>query len=101
MVVATPKPRVVKLKISPAEQDVFSIGGTGAKATHYIVRIDIGGITGVAAKVTGKQPPPMNMWVAAGDSPVFLKSEGPLYEDGPIWRIELASPIWPKAPQKQ
>jgi len=101
MLVSTPKPRVVKLKISASGQDSFSIGGSGTKATHYIVKIDIGGATGVAAKVLGKEPPPVNMWIAAGNAPVFLKSEAPLYEDGPIWRIELASPVWPKASQKQ
>jgi hypothetical protein len=96
MLVTTPKPRVVKLKISASEQDSFSIAGLVAKATHYIIKIDIGGVTGVAAKVVGKQPPPIHVWVAAGNGPVFLRSEGPLYEDGPIWRVELASPIWPK-----
>jgi hypothetical protein len=102
MLVSTPKPRVVKLKISSAEQDSFAVGGLGAKAIHYVIKIDIGGITGVAAKVIGKQPPPVQMWIAAGSAPAFLKSEGPLFEDGPIWRIELASPAWPKAsPSKQ
>jgi hypothetical protein len=101
MVVSTPKPRVVKLKISASDQDSFSVGGSVAKATHYIVKIDIGGVTGVAAKVLGKQPPPVHIWVAAGHAPVFLKSEAPLYQDGPIWRIELASPVWPKPSQKQ
>lgn len=96
MVVSTPKPRVVKLKISASGEDAFSIGGVPAKATHYVVKIDIGGVTGVAAKVTGKQPPPTQMWIEAGNAPVFLRSEGPLYDDGPIWRIELASPAWPK-----
>jgi hypothetical protein len=96
MLVSTPKPRVVKLKISATDQNSFSVGGSVAKATHYIVKIDIGGVTGVAAKVLGKQPPPVHMWIAAGNAPVFLKSEAPLYEDGPIWRIELASPVWPK-----
>jgi hypothetical protein len=99
MVVVTPKPRVVKLKISSTEEDPFSIGGSVAKATHYVIKIDIGGLTGVAAKVVGKQPPPVHVWVAAGNAPVFLKSEGALYEDGPIWRIELASPSWPKPKQ--
>jgi hypothetical protein len=96
MLVSTPKPRVVKLKIAASEPDSFTLGGTGAKATHYIVKIDIGGVTGVVAKVAGKQPPPIHFWVAQGNLPVFLKSEGPLFEDGPIWRIELASPVWPK-----
>jgi hypothetical protein len=101
MLVSTPKPRIVKLKISASGQDSFSIGNSVAKATHFIIKVDIGGVTGVAAKVVGKQPPPIHMWIAAGNAPVFLKSEGPLYEDGPIWQIELASPTWPKAPQKQ
>jgi hypothetical protein len=97
MLVSTPKPRVVKLNISPSGQESFLVGGAAAKATHYIMKIDIGGIAGVAAKVVGKQPPPLNFWIAAGTAPVFLKSEGPLYEDGPLWRIELASPVWPKS----
>ena len=97
MLVATPKPRVVKLKIAASEPDSFTVGGVAAKATHYVIKIDIGGVTGVVAKVAGKQPPPIHFWVAAGNAPVFLKSEGPLFEDGPIWRIELASPAWPKA----
>jgi len=100
MVVSTPKPRIVKLKISPAGQDSFSIGGSGVKATHYVMKIDIGGIEGVAAKVVGKQPPPEDFWIASGNAPVFLKSQGPLYEDGPVWRIELASPIWPNPSKK-
>lgn len=101
MVVSTPKPRVVKLKISPAEQDSFSVAGVPAKAMHYVIKIDIGGVTGVAAKIAGKQPPPEHVWVAAGSAPIFLRSEGPLYEDGPIWRIELTSPTWAQDAQKQ
>ena len=101
MVVSTPKPRVIKLKISASGQDSFSAGGSVKKVTHYIVKIDIGGVTGVAAKVLGKQPPPAQMWIAAGDAPVFLKSEAALYQDGPIWRIELASPVWAKPPEKR
>jgi hypothetical protein len=101
MLVSTPKPRIVKLNISPSGQESFSVGGSGAKAVRYVMKIDIGGVEGVAAKVVGKQPPPEDFWIAAGNAPVFLKSEGPLYEDGPIWRIELASPVWPKAPRTQ
>jgi hypothetical protein len=96
MMVSTPKPRLVKLKISAAGQDSFAVGGLAAKATHYVITVDIGGVTGAIAKVVGKQPPPSHVWISAGNPPVFLKSEAPLYEDGPIVRIELASPVWPK-----
>src|SRR5580704_13812910 len=34
-----------------------------------------------------------DMWVSSGAAAAFLKSEGPLYEDGPMSRIELASPF--------
>jgi len=101
MLVSTPKPRIVKLKISSSGQESFTVGGSAAKATHYIMKIDIGGVEGVAAKIVGKQPPAEDFWIAAGNAPAFLKSEGPLYEDGPIWRIELASPVWPKDPRTQ
>ena len=97
MLVATPKPRLVKLKIPAAEQDSFSVGGSGEKANHHVVHIDLGGITGVAAKVVGKQPPPMHVWMAARRVPVFLRIQGSFFEDGPICKIELARPSWPKA----
>jgi hypothetical protein len=100
MVVSTPKPLVVKLKVSASNQDSFSVGGSVASATHYIAKIDLGGLTGVAAKVLGKQPAPAHMWIASGNAPVFLKSEAQLFQDGPVWRIELASPVWSKPSQK-
>ncbi len=97
MVVATPKPRLVKLDISPAGEDSFSVGGARAKAVRYVVKVDIGGIAGVIAPLIGKQPPDTHVWMTGGKPPGFLKSEGPMFQDGPIWRIELASPVWPKA----
>jgi hypothetical protein len=101
MVVAGPKPRIVKLKISADGEDSFSVAGIAAKATRYLIKVDLGPVTGTLAKVAGKQPPPTRMWVASGNAPVFLRSEGPLYEDGPIWRIELAAPSWPSSSKEQ
>lgn len=101
MLVATPKPRLVKLEISPIGEDSFLIGGSPAKAMRYAIKIDIGGISGAIAPIIGKQPPDIHVWMIGGKAPGFLKSEGPLYEGGPIWRIELASPIWPKGDSKQ
>ena len=63
MVVAAPKPRLVKLTITPQGD---------------------------------KQPPDSHVWIAQGEAPILVKSEGSLFEGGPIWRIELASPVWPK-----
>jgi hypothetical protein len=96
MVVATPKPRVVKLVITPRGEDPVLIGASNRKAVHYVVKVDIGGAAGVVAPLVGKQPPDINMWVFEGETPVFLKSEGPLFEGGPIWQIEQTSPVWPQ-----
>jgi len=103
MLVSTPKPRLVKLEISPGDEDPFSVGGATMKAMRYAVHVDIGGISGVIAPIVGKQPPDTHVWIAGGKAPGFVKSEGPLFQDGPVWRIELASPVWPKpgAGQKQ
>src|SRR5579885_2564403 len=51
MLVATPKPRIVKLKISRSQQDRYFVGASERRADHFVVNIDIGGITGLAAKV--------------------------------------------------
>lgn len=101
MLVATPKPRLVKLEITPAGEDSFTVGGSAEKATRYVVKVDIGGIAGVVAPIVGKQPPDTHVWMIGGKAPGFLKSEGPVFEDGPIWRIALASPVWPKAKSNQ
>jgi hypothetical protein len=97
MLVATPKPRLVKLAISPDGEDTFSVADSTRKAKRYTVKVEIGGVSGVVAPLIGKQPPDMHVWILGGDVPAFIRSEGPLYEDGPIWRIEMASPVWPKA----
>jgi hypothetical protein len=101
MVASTPKPRLVKLAISPEGDESFWAGGQALKAIRYLVKVEIGGVDGVVAPIIGKQPPDTHVWVLAGKAPVFLKSEGPLYDDGPIWRIELASPVWPKSSREE
>jgi len=32
-----------------------------------------------------------------GEAPAFVKSEQQLFMGGPVWRIELVSPVWPDA----
>jgi hypothetical protein len=97
MVAATPKPRLVKLVIKPAGEEPFSIGGSPRKAMHYVVNVEIGGVTGLIAPLVGKQPPDSHVWILGGEAPAFVKSEGPLSPGGPSWRIELVSPVWPPA----
>lgn len=98
MVAAVPKPLLVKLVVSPAGEEPFSIEGSPRKATRYVVKIELGGLAGVLAPLLGKKPPDTSVWILGGEAPAFVKSEGPLYLGGPVWRIELTSPVWPKAP---
>jgi hypothetical protein len=95
-VAATPNPLLVKLAISSAGQEPFSTGSVGRKATHYVLKVDIGGIKGVLAPLLGKQPPDSHVWILGGDAPAFVKAEQPFYNGGPVWRIELVSPAWPQ-----
>jgi hypothetical protein len=96
MVVATPKPRLVKLAISPQGEEPFSIAGSPRKAMHYVIKIELGGVAGVVAPLIGKAPTDIHVWILGGKAPSFVKEEGALYESGPIWNIQLASPVWPQ-----
>jgi hypothetical protein len=95
-VAAMPKPRLVKLELEIGGREQFSTGSMGRTATHYILKVDIGGLSGVLAPLLGKQPPDSHVWILGGDAPAFVKSEQALYVGGPVWRIELVSPAWPR-----
>ena len=97
IVVATPKPRLVKLIITAQGAEPFSVAGSAREATNYLVRVKIGGVAGVVAPILGKQPPDTHIWILGGEAPAFVKSEVVSYMGGPMWRIELASPVWPQA----
>ena len=97
MVVPTPKPRLVKLAISSTGDETFTTGTASRKATHYVVKVEIGGLTGLIAPLVGKQPADTHVWILGGEAPAFVKSEGPMFLGGPIWRIEQVSPVWPAA----
>ena len=95
-IAATPKPRLVKLEIAVAPADRFATGRQGRSASHYVVKVHIGGISGLLAPLVGKQPPDSHVWVLGGEAPAFVKAEQAMYVGGPIWRIELTTPAWPK-----
>src|ERR1700685_214041 len=91
---ATPKPRIVKLVVTPEGDDSFSFEGTKYKAKQFLAKVEIGGIAGAVAPVVGQQPPDSHFWILKGEAPIFLKSKGPLAAGSPVWQIELAGPTW-------
>jgi hypothetical protein len=98
IVVAAPKPRLVKLAISAQGTDRFSAAGTERDAVHYVVKIVIGGVAGAVAPLLGKEPPDSHIWILGGEAPTFVKSESLSYMGGPLWRMQLTSPVWPQTP---
>ena len=89
---ATPKPRLVHLVISSAGLEPLLAGGAARQARHYVVDVHIGGLEGILASAVRKPIPRSHLWMSTG-VPTFLRAEAPLAMDGPIWRIDLASPI--------
>ena len=87
----TPEPQLVKVVITPADTENFSFGRDTLKTTRYVLKVEIGGVKGVMAKVIGKQPPDRYCWILAGRHPAFIKYQGEFEQGGPAWRIELAS----------
>ncbi len=99
MVVATPKPRLVKLIISNVGEEQCFVAGSARKATRYNIKIDLGGLAGVVAPLVGKAPPDIQIWTIGGEATTFAKEQGPLYPEGPMMTIQLASPTWPDTPK--
>jgi hypothetical protein len=96
LVAATPKPRLVKLKIAVDAAEPFSIAGSTRKAVHYVLKVDVGGIAGVIAPLVGKQPPDSHVWIMEGEAPAFVRSQAPMFMGGALWQTDLVSPVWPR-----
>jgi len=99
MLVATPKPRMVKLAISSSGDETFSVAGSPRKASHYEIKIELGGVAGVVAPVIGKAPPNIQLWIIGGQAPTFVREQGPIYAEGPMMTIQQVGPVWPDSPK--
>jgi hypothetical protein len=99
LVVSTPKALLTTLVISKLGEDKYSLVGTNRKATHYEIKIVLGGVVGVVAPLIGKAPPNIEIWAVTGAAPTFVREQGPMYADGPVMTIQLISPDWPDAPK--
>ena len=95
-VVFTPKPRVLGLKVTETGEDSFVLGHQSRAARRYVGHLEIGGVLGVAASLVGKAPPDLHWWMAGDPVPAFVRFEGPLYANGPLWRVDFVGPQWRK-----
>jgi hypothetical protein len=93
-IVATPKPRLVKVALSAPSADRFGFGQTHHDVTHFVLKMELGGMAGLIAPLIGKQPADGHVWMLDGDAPAFVRAEQQFYRDGPVWRIDLVAPVW-------
>jgi hypothetical protein len=93
-IVFTPKPRILDTELRPESEDRYFVGDAAGTATRYVLKMKPRGVARVVAPILGKDPPEVRFWVSNGTAPTFVKSEGPVFLNGPIWRIELTAPRW-------
>lgn len=90
MVAFTPKPRLLRMDLQQEGEDRVVFAGNAKQAARFLVGLDIGGLTGLLATMIGKTPPDLRYWLALGDLPAFVRFEGAMFLNGPVWRVEMA-----------
>jgi hypothetical protein len=78
------------MELSREGEDRVMFAGDPKAASRYLVNLEIGGLTGVVASVIGKSPPDLRYWLATGEVPAFVRFEGAMFLNGPVWRVEMA-----------
>jgi hypothetical protein len=84
----------VTLQVANTGEEPFSVGGSERKATHYVVKVEIGGVAGLVAPPSASSRRTRTSGSPTATCPRSSAPKAPLYNGGPIWRIELASPTW-------
>jgi len=96
MVAFTPAPKLIKLEVAAAGEQNILVGESERSATHYVLKPILGIWLKLFASLLGRIPPDNHAWILTADVPAFVKFEGPLSMNGPVWRIELTTPRWPE-----
>lgn len=84
VVAFTPKPRLVKIQLLPLGEDPVFVHDAPLRVMRWAIRPQLG----LFASLLIADIPDAHCWILPGEAPAFLKAEGPLYFQGPIWRIE-------------
>lgn len=94
----TPDPKVIELKLVPSMKTSIRIGDVAKQVTQYVLEPQLDSLTVFFGKLLGKLPTSFHyhFWLLTEDVPAFAGFEGPLYLNGPTWRIEqtTASTLW-------
>src|SRR6266513_1608598 len=75
IIALTPKPRLVKMLLTPAGNDTVMMGEAAVPATRFLVKPQLG----LFASLLVSDLPDVKVWILGGEAPAFLKFEGPLF----------------------
>jgi len=83
MLAFTPQPHRLDTTLRAEGEDRFLVGDVARTATRYLVKMELRGLK-------------VRYWISTGSAPGFVKFEGPMFLNGPRWRVELTGPRWPE-----
>lgn len=95
MVVFSPEPKLYQVDLKLLDdEETRNTNRKEIKATaaHYVLKPNLGWLVGTLASIFGRTPPDYHFWLIKKDAPAFVRFEGSLYQNGPVWRIEQVSP---------
>lgn len=99
IVAFTPEPRLIELEFTPGGEQKVLIGELGKTATRYVLKPRLGIWLKLFATLLGRMPSDSHAWIISDEPPAFVRFEGQLITNGPIWRIETTRPRWPDEPK--
>jgi hypothetical protein len=88
--------RLVRLLISPEEEQTVQLSGRSLKATVFRVHPELGGIVSVIARLLGIQPKDVMVWVLEGEQPAVAVVVGQLGGSGPVVSADLVGTSFDK-----
>ena len=88
--------RLIRLLISPQDEQPVHLAGQILKATVFRVHPELGGIVGVIARLLGLQPKDVMVWVLEGEEPAVAVIVGQLGGSGPVVSSDLVGTSFDK-----
>jgi len=86
----------LKMSLIPEAEEKVQLGTHVLPVRRYLVKLEVGGFTGLVASMIGKTPPDLRYWLVTGEVPAFVRFEGAMFRNGPAWRIEMTPVEWPR-----
>ena len=88
--------RLIRLLISPENEQTVHLAGQTFKATVFRVHPELGVIVGMIARLLGMQPKDVMVWVLDGEEPAVAVVVGQLGGSGPVVSADLVGSSFDK-----